>query len=530
MFIDDDPLILRRLHQILNWTSLGFQILPDATNGEMGLKQILENPPDLIICDINMPDMDGLTLAEKTKQIFPNIQFIILTVNDSFGCAQKALNIGVDHYLLKPIDVEKLSDMISKFLKTLDSSQQEKIYVDTLKDKALLSEKMIQEKFLNWLVTGRQPLTEEQLRERFEFYRIPIHAQEYQILSIHVNSFENHITHVSNTEELIKLARNTIEDSLCNYSNWAIFSDSFYNLNIILGFSDTNDYSRPSTDFIGKMMRENLRFQLNIPVTVFFSRRYQGARNLYCCYYETKFLYQYTTAVKDMGVLSFDEYIETSLDSSFDFDTLRSDTLKQLRSGNYDQLTKHISSTLHTALRIGSLESFNMLRIDFVMTGILFLHENRTGLRDVFQKHFSPLAEILEYNDAEDCIVFLTNYFRKIIDYTVKNKISPHRRIVENCMELIAENLSSQTLSVKWLADQIYINENYLSRLFKTETGIALNRYIMKKRLESAKHHLDCGSTNLQQIALSVGFSDPFYFSKCFKKEFGIAPSKYIGT
>mgnify|MGYP001781545988 CR=1 FL=1 len=49
-----------------------------------------------------MPNMDGLTLAEKIKKHFPHIQIIILTVNDSFGCAQQAINIGVDYYLLKP--------------------------------------------------------------------------------------------------------------------------------------------------------------------------------------------------------------------------------------------------------------------------------------------------------------------------------------------------------------------------------------------------------------------------------------------
>lgn len=95
-------------------------------------------------------------------------------------------------------------------------------------------------------------------------------------------------------------------------------------------------------------------------------------------------------------------------------------------------------------------------------------------------------------------------------------------------MELIAENISYQHMSVKWLASQLYINENYLSRLFKSETGLSLNRYITKQRMQSAKNYLDQGCTNLQQVSSTVGFSDPFYFSKCFKKEYGVAPSKYL--
>ena len=67
MFIDDDPLIVRRLHQIMNWTSMGFEIPEDASDGNEALDKISQNPPDIIICDINMPNMDGLTLAEKIK-------------------------------------------------------------------------------------------------------------------------------------------------------------------------------------------------------------------------------------------------------------------------------------------------------------------------------------------------------------------------------------------------------------------------------------------------------------------------------
>ena len=85
-------------------------------NGAAALEQIQEMPPDVIVCDINMPEMDGLTLAEKVKELSAGeSQYILLTVNDSFGCAQQALNVGVDHYLLKPIDAqEKILEIIQK--------------------------------------------------------------------------------------------------------------------------------------------------------------------------------------------------------------------------------------------------------------------------------------------------------------------------------------------------------------------------------------------------------------------------------
>ena len=76
---------------------------------------------------------------------------------------------------------------------------------------------MIREKFLNWLVTGRQPLSEEELRERFAFYQIPILALEFQILSIHINAFENRMAHTKGAEELLYTAIDTIEDFLVQF-------------------------------------------------------------------------------------------------------------------------------------------------------------------------------------------------------------------------------------------------------------------------------------------------------------------------
>lgn len=537
MFVDDEPLILRRLHQLLNWEELNFFILPDASNGEEALKQMSAELPDIVVCDINMPDMDGLTLARHAKELYSSVHFVILTVNDSFGCAQQALNIGVDHYLLKPIDPSALHTILIQICETLDSSREEKLYLDSLKTKAQLSEQMIREKFINWLVNGRQPLSEEALQERFLFYQIPVHGQKFQILSVHINSLEEKIRDNLKAEELLEPAISIIEDTLSSFSNWVVFSDAFYNLNILLGFSDNQIYrnsssssSLPSTDMIGKMLRENLLFHLNLPVTIFYSRCCTGARNLYLCYYETKFLFQYTPDIMQKGVLSFDEYVESTLNPSFNFDDLRTTILRELRVGNIKILTREIDSTLRKAIHTNSLESFNMLRIDFVMTGIMFLQENKISIQDVFQKHFSPLAEITQRNDADSCIVFLQEYFSQILKYIESNKISSRARTSERCMEFVHENLSNPALSVKWLASQLYINENYLSRLFKSETGHSLNRYILKERLITAKHYMDNEKVNLQQIASAVGFTDAFYFSKCFKKEFGVSPSSYLSS
>ena len=540
LFVDDDPLILRRLHQILDWPSMGFKILPDAADGLAALEIMRNEVPDVMICDINMPNMDGLQLAEQVRATHPNIQCVMLTVNDSFGCAQQALNIGVYHYLLKPIEPKKLETLMQKVLDQLNSSRQQDQYVSHLYSKAMVSEKMIRDKFLNWVVSGRQPLSEQQLIDKFRFYQLPIDAKEFEIISLHINAFEKHLLDETDIDDLLGTVAKCVEDTLCDYQNCVVFSDSFYHLNILLGSNPRDLSFSQNVRLICQSLREGLLFNLNLPVTIFYSRRYQGYQNIYRCYYDTKFLSKYTQAVMDMGIISFDDFMRASMRNPIDFDSIRSCVLKQLRTGNAGDLAAYVEQTFlgqgladrptpkrSFASFAMDFESFNMLRIDFIMTGMMFLQENKTALADVFDKYYDPLTEVMDRDQPADCIGFICDFYRQILVFVRSGKVSSGRRLAEKCVELIEQNISNPELNVKWLASQLYVNENYLSRQFHKEFAAPLIKYIGQQRLETAKNYLDKGYTNLQQVAQMVGFTDPLYFSKCFKKQFGVAPSKY---
>ena len=530
MFVDDDPLILRRLHQILDWGTLDFEILPDAYDGISALALLKSAVPDIIICDINMPNMDGLELTAILKEHYPDVHCILLTVNDSFGCAQQALNIGVSHYLLKPIEPEPLKELILKILSQLDSSRKKENYISALYSKALLSERMIRDKFLNWLVSGRQNLDERQLKEKFEFYQIPLRGEEFQIIAVHIDSMDFPVSLGKHMDDLMQTAIKSIEDTLSDYSNCVVFTDSFYQCNILMGYEQDSGRPGPGIELVCRLLRDNLLFDLNLSAAVFYSCRYKGLSNIYRCYYETKFLSRYNLSVLNKGILSFEEYMKNAFDMEMDLDSIRSATFRLLRLDDGNGLAAHVRATLELPFARHSFDTFNMLRIDFVMTGLMFLRENKLALQDIFDRHYTPLSDVMELNEPEGCAAFLEQYFHRILEHIRGSKVSSSRRITEKCMELIEQNLSSPELSVKWLSSQLYMNENYLSRMFRREMNLPLVKYMMQKKMEAAKKYLDEGYTNLQEVARLTGFADPLYFSKCFKKEYGVAPSKYIGV
>ena len=531
MFVDDDPLILKRLNHILDWEALDFKIIANARSGEKALGLIQKLAPDVVITDINMPNMSGLQLVQKSKSLNDKIQFIMLTVNDSFGCAQQALNIGVYHYLLKPIEKDKLLNLIHTLTLNFENSKKQNQYMSNLRDKATLSERMIKDKYLNWLVSGSQPLTDEQIVENFNFYNIPIQADKFEIISIHINKLDTQVSNKQRLLSLIETVIRSVENTLCDYKNCAIFSDSTYNINVLLGFSQEQSIIEQNTEVICQIIRDNLLFEMNLPVTIFYSRKYDGYQNIYRCYYETKYLIKYTQGIMDMGIISYDNFISISLPVSINFDDIRSKTLKYLRANEITSVRAFVYDTISrpfVSSASSNFEYLNIISIDFIMTGIMFLQENKTAIREVFHKYFNPINEISEISNPIERSNFIIHYYEDILNYISANKISSGKSMVKKCMELVEQNISNPFLSVKWLASQLYINENYLSRIFHKESGIFLIKYINNQRLIKAKHYLDHGYNSIQAVSQMTGFSDPLYFSKCFKKKYGVAPSKYI--
>ena len=531
MFVDDDPLILKRLNHILDWEALDFKIIANARSGEKALGLIQKLAPDVVITDINMPNMSGLQLVQKSKSLNDKIQFIMLTVNDSFGCAQQALNIGVYHYLLKPIEKDKLLNLIHTLTLNFENSKKQNQYMSNLRDKATLSERMIKDKYLNWLVSGSQPLTDEQIVENFNFYNIPIQADKFEIISIHINKLDTQVSNKQRLLSLIETVIRSVENTLCDYKNCAVFSDSTYNINVLLGFNQGQSIIEQNIEVICQTIRDNLLFEMNLPVTIFYSRKYDGYQNIYRCYYETKYLIKYTQGIMDMGIISYDNFISISIPVSINFDDIRSKTLKYLRANEITSLRAFIYDTIckpFVSSASSNFEYLNIISIDFIMTGIMFLQENKTAIREVFHKYFNPINEISEISNPIERSNFIIHYYENILNYISTNKISSAKSMVKKCMELVEQNISNPFLSVKWLASQLYINENYLSRIFHKESGIFLIKYINNQRLIKAKHYLDHGYNSIQAVSQMTGFSDPLYFSKCFKKKYGVAPSKYI--
>lgn len=130
--VEDEELIRRGIVFTTDWTKINCVVVAEASNGKEGMKKILEYDPDLVITDITMPVYNGLEMIEALKSHDVKAEYILLTGYDEFEYAKKAISLGVNEYLLKPIDDCEFYQAIEKVLKKIEKKQRHSEMVKVL--------------------------------------------------------------------------------------------------------------------------------------------------------------------------------------------------------------------------------------------------------------------------------------------------------------------------------------------------------------------------------------------------------------
>ena len=125
LIVDDEVTVVSLIKKHVDWESIGIDKVQTAYNAEMAKRKVQENPIDIIICDIEMPQENGLVFLTWVKERYPDISTVILTAYPEFHYAQAAIKLGVKSYLLKPISFAELSETIRGMVKEI--SEQKKV-------------------------------------------------------------------------------------------------------------------------------------------------------------------------------------------------------------------------------------------------------------------------------------------------------------------------------------------------------------------------------------------------------------------
>ena len=126
MLVDDEEDVINAIRRTIDWESLGFSVPTEAHNGLEALEFAEDSAPDVVLTDIKMPYMDGLELAHRLKELYPNIRIVVFSGFDEFEYAREALRLEAEEYILKPIHAAELSKLFLRIRERLDAERERK--------------------------------------------------------------------------------------------------------------------------------------------------------------------------------------------------------------------------------------------------------------------------------------------------------------------------------------------------------------------------------------------------------------------
>ena len=170
MLVDDEEDVINAIRRTIDWESLGFSVPTEAHNGLEALEFAEDSAPDVVLTDIKMPYMDGLELAHRLKELYPNIRIVVFSGFDEFEYAREALRLEAEEYILKPIHAAELSKLFLRIRERLDAERAERQNVEQLRAYYEKSLPRLQESFFVSLLDGKIP--EEELIRQAEDYQL----------------------------------------------------------------------------------------------------------------------------------------------------------------------------------------------------------------------------------------------------------------------------------------------------------------------------------------------------------------------
>ena len=526
MLVDDEEEVRTSIIKKINWEANGFEVVGDAENGRDALEKIENLEPNVIITDIRMPYMDGLALTESLRQRFPSIKVIIFSGFDDFTYAKEAIRLGVTEYILKPVNVDELTEILKKVRAKLDEEIESARNIDSLRESYKASLPVLREQFLNKLIIKKGFYDENTIDGYLKEYGMNIgNANKWVVCAVNIELENAKINgELLKEKELIPIyVKKFIEEKLTPYYRNAVF-DSVQDAEPVIIVAIDDENSQTGLTNVMRDVCKSAKRVLGVGITVGIGRSSQALSDISSSYKTATDAVGYKKIVggedvvyiHDMepvstGVLRLDEREEGELISAIKF-------------GGEEKIAE----------AVGVLAS----KIDEVK-----VHSNQyqaymmrilTSVMDLMQQYEISLSELENYietvskmKDGESFKKWLVGICNSISLGMQQKRESTSKQIVKEAKDYILNNYTNPELSLEVICRHLHLSPAYFSSLFKKETGHTYINYLTDIRLNKAVELLNTTDEKTYMIAEKVGYMEQNYFSYVFKKKFGVSPTKY---
>ena len=470
LIVDDEPWVLRSLKDSVQWDRFGFSIAGTATDGKEALAVMETIMPDLVVTDIRMPVMDGLAFIEESKGRWPNMQFIILSGHAEFEYARRALASKVAGYCLKPVQEDEMEVVLLKVKLELDGQAAHR---------------------MEWLLSIDESDDVDQVMEACRQAGVPWDTRE----GMRVVCGPCGQGMPFDGKSGLSLIQEPLLTVLLNMSE----------SEIIVGVPDGVGIRQDSMGSKGTAADCSIGISRNIGTPLLLARAVTEAQSARRQWFLTGkqgvFLY---SPGSHAPLRKFFERLEESLG------------LRDV--ANIQESMNELEQVLATG--------------EFGLRQVLYCWNRLSDLLD-----HGECCELESDPETENDMLMLfpdlhamLNVFKELL---VKRCMPgegqagrPGSEVVGDILAY-AERHATERISLKDIAGRFHFNPSYLCRVFKRETGMTLTDYLMRLRLDKAAEMLGATVNSIAFIAEQCGYQDYFYFSRLFKRTFGMTPSQY---
>lgn len=514
LLVDDEPIILRSLKAVIPWDELELAVAGEARNGEAALRLIEEQRPQIVISDIRMPAIDGITLMKEVMSRTPKPLFIFISGYGEFEYAREALRQGAFDYLLKPIDHDELTAMLARACEKLDKQRRDDVLLHSVQMLSMLARERM---FTEYTQGNSRPMQHLEWLESSEldgdYFMAVLQLDHFGALSVDWSDGERRLWQFA--------VRNIAEEWLDRRGGLAVFP--YHGGEWVLLFPGALAESRRE---LGEELIEAMKRYAKLSASVALSRTGRGINSLNALYRQTAEVLSRRYYAGQAGVFLEEERAaadtpQTSLRYPREIERALADSLRML---DEEEMRARFGE-LEAYLESRSLPREDAQRIITELTVVLFRQVE--DMRPAGTVSPGALLERLQSLETlAETISALGDTFGGLIAESRRGTKEDGQRQIEKARRYIESNYHKD-LGIEEVAELAELSVSHFCTLFKQLTGYTFLEYVTHCRMEKAKYILLGSDVKVYRVAPLVGYQDPRYFTQVFKKATGMTPSEF---
>jgi two-component system response regulator YesN len=508
LLVDDEKLSRDSIAALVNWGEHDLQLIGAAKNGFEALDWVDKEMPDIVITDIKMPVMNGLELIGKIKEKRNDTVFVVLSGYDEYDYMSEAMRFGIKHYLLKPCNELQIIDVLNDIKQEIASMSREREFFTRLNSNFNRVLPHVKEQFLRDIA-----LTGTYNQRDFEEFMamFDIHVQSFQLVLVQFGESCGYLE---------KFALKNITEDL--FTREKLYLSTVVEDSVLL-LIQTMEFEKLSTilNDVRDIYKSYYRLELFMGVS-----GAGGFKDIRSMYKEVHDVLRYRFYFTEGCMLTPDDVqVTTKVAWQVDLNGYFEAIASSVKAGDVSDVTYRLQSLLDIfekhRMEINEVKSHCME---------LYMIVIRQGKQPPPSDKMFQVIKFQELDTLHATFEFLRSVSEEMAISNYQESSTNQNKMITSVLRIVDEHLGNPELSLTWIGKELlYMNVDYLGRLFSKETGVKFSQFVLERRMEQAIRLIEQAvDIKVYEISKLTGFrEDTQYFSKVFKKYTGFTPSEY---